>query len=71
MRACERAGGAGSSIDIVENGTDIGDAAVVHCARTLEEAILWHGGEAANAVAKYKAMSVGETEALIKFLNSL
>ena len=44
---------------------------MVHCARTLEVAIQWHGGEAANAVAWYKAMSAGETEALIKFLNSL
>jgi CxxC motif-containing protein (DUF1111 family) len=40
-------------------------------ARTLEEAILWHGGEAAKSVEKYKAMSTGEVAALIKFLNSL
>lgn len=40
-------------------------------ARTLEEAILWHGGEAAKSVEKYKAMSPGEVTALIKFLNTL
>lgn len=40
-------------------------------ARTLEEAILWHGGEAVNAVNQYKALSPSEVTALIKFLNSL
>ncbi|MDB5103720.1 MAG: putative exported protein [Fibrobacteres bacterium] len=40
-------------------------------ARTIEEAILWHGGEAAGSLAKYKAMSQGEAAALAKFLNSL
>jgi CxxC motif-containing protein (DUF1111 family) len=40
-------------------------------ARTLEEAILWHGGEGAKAAEKFKAMSKDETAALIKFLNTL
>ncbi len=40
-------------------------------ARTLNEAILWHGGEGAAAAAKYKAMSATESGALIKFLQSL
>jgi CxxC motif-containing protein (DUF1111 family) len=40
-------------------------------ARTLEEAILWHGGEAAQAAGKFKAMSPAEAAALIKFLKSL
>jgi CxxC motif-containing protein (DUF1111 family) len=40
-------------------------------ARTLEEAILWHGGEADNAVRKFKAMSPTEVSALVKFLGTL
>ncbi len=40
-------------------------------ARTLEEAILWHDGEAAAAKAAYEAMSTEEKEALIAFLKSL
>lgn len=40
-------------------------------ARTIQEAIHWHGGEAANAVGRFKAMSEGEVAALMKFLNSL
>lgn len=40
-------------------------------ARTLMEAIMWHGGEAAEAVAKVKALPKEERKALISFLNSL
>ncbi len=40
-------------------------------ARTLTEAILWHGGEAEPAMKRFKAMSAGETTALLKFLKSL
>jgi CxxC motif-containing protein (DUF1111 family) len=40
-------------------------------ARTLNEAILWHGGEGAKAAEKFKAMSASESGALIKFLKSL
>ena len=40
-------------------------------ARTLEEAILWHGGEAAAAAARYQQMAEAERQALIDFLNSL
>jgi CxxC motif-containing protein (DUF1111 family) len=40
-------------------------------ARTLEEAILWHGGEASSSTQKFKAMSPNEVVALIKFLNTL
>jgi CxxC motif-containing protein (DUF1111 family) len=40
-------------------------------ARSIEEAILWHGGEGAKAAAKYKAMSKDETAALLKFLGTL
>lgn len=40
-------------------------------ARNIEEAILWHGGEAENSKIAFKNMSKVEREALIKFLNSL
>jgi Predicted thiol oxidoreductase len=40
-------------------------------ARNLEEAILWHGGEAAKARDAYAALDRKEREALVRFLNSL
>ena len=40
-------------------------------ARSLEEAILWHGGEAAAAQAEFVALSADEREALIVFLEDL
>ena len=40
-------------------------------ARTIEEAILWHGGEAANAQQAFKALSKPERDQLLAFLNSL
>jgi CxxC motif-containing protein (DUF1111 family) len=40
-------------------------------ARTIEEAILWHGGEAEGAKQKFMAMNQGDRQALLKFLNSL
>lgn len=40
-------------------------------ARTLLEAILWHGGEAENAKQKVKNMPVRDRDNLIKFLESL
>jgi len=40
-------------------------------ARNLEEAILWHGGEAAGSKETFKAMSKDERAALITFLRSL
>lgn len=40
-------------------------------ARTLEEAILWHGGEAQAARDRYKALEKTERNALIRFLDSL
>ncbi|RBW48413.1 di-heme oxidoredictase family protein [Marinobacter sp. F3R11] len=40
-------------------------------ARTLEEAILWHGGEAAPAVARFSELSAENRRALLDFLNSL
>lgn len=40
-------------------------------ARNLEEAVLWHGGEAQNAREFYRKLSKAERDALLKFLNSL
>lgn len=40
-------------------------------ARNLTEAILWHGGEAANSTAKFKALVKEDRESLLAFLNSL
>ena len=40
-------------------------------ARTLQEAILWHGGEAINAKQKFERLSANDQTALIKFLESL
>lgn len=40
-------------------------------ARSIEEAILLHGGEAAASRTKYQQLSESEKNALIKFLNSL
>jgi CxxC motif-containing protein (DUF1111 family) len=40
-------------------------------ARSLEEAVLWHGGEAADAQRRFLAMSRQERDALLAFLSSL
>jgi CxxC motif-containing protein (DUF1111 family) len=40
-------------------------------ARTLEEAIIWHGGEAAPAASRYRQMKKDDRQALIDFLQSL
>ena len=40
-------------------------------ARSLEEAILWHGGEARHSKEKFKRSHADERAALIAFLNSL
>ncbi len=40
-------------------------------ARTLEEAVLWHGGEAERAREAFQAMTATDRAALIRFLRSL
>jgi CxxC motif-containing protein (DUF1111 family) len=40
-------------------------------ARNVEEAILWHGGEAQNAKDKYKKLSKADRDDLLAFINSL
>ena len=40
-------------------------------ARTIEEAILWHGGEAANARQRFFVMNEADRAVLLEFLKSL
>ncbi|HVW97393.1 MAG TPA: di-heme oxidoredictase family protein [Mucilaginibacter sp.] len=40
-------------------------------ARTLTEAIMWHGGEASQSVAYYSNLSKSDRDAILKFLRSL
>ena len=40
-------------------------------ARSVEEAILWHGGEAKNAKDKYKLLSLQDRKDLLQFMNTL
>lgn len=40
-------------------------------ARTLEEAILWHGGEADSAAQRYRELPADHRAELLRFLNSL
>jgi len=40
-------------------------------ARTIEEAILWHGGEAQKAKETYMKLTSTDRSKLLKFLNSL
>lgn len=40
-------------------------------ARTLEEAILWHGGTGAEAQATYRALAADQRKLLLRFLGSL
>ena len=40
-------------------------------ARDLDEAILWHGGEAAGAQQRYRDLDMDQRDALVAFLDSL
>lgn len=40
-------------------------------ARSIEEAILWHGGEAENKKLSFKGLTKSDREALLTFLNSI
>jgi CxxC motif-containing protein (DUF1111 family) len=50
-----------------------GSARFLHDGRaaTIEEAVLWHGGEAEAARAAYMAMSAGQRKILLHFLSGL
>jgi CxxC motif-containing protein (DUF1111 family) len=64
------------SLKYVQSGSSNGDETSVRYlhdgrAHSLEEAILWHGGEAANSRLKYEALSANDRNALKAFLLSL
>jgi CxxC motif-containing protein (DUF1111 family) len=64
------------SLKYVQKGTGAGDPSTVRYlhdgrARTLVEAIGWHGGEAAGSRAKFEALSKADRDALVAFLESL
>ena len=40
-------------------------------ARTIEEAILWHDGEAAKSKQAFMQLSLTDRQAILQFLNSL
>jgi CxxC motif-containing protein (DUF1111 family) len=40
-------------------------------ARSIEEAILWHGGEAAAAKENFRTMPAADRAAVIRFIRSL
>ena len=56
-----------------QSQTCVEDASYLHDgrARTLEEAILWHGGEGATSRDAYVALSEEEKDNVLRFLNSL
>jgi CxxC motif-containing protein (DUF1111 family) len=49
------------------------DASLLHDgrAKSVLEAVLWHGGEATNVIEGFKALPAADREALIAFVNSL
>lgn len=50
-----------------------GKGAFLHDGRasSIEDAILWHGGEAVGAAQRYKALDAQQREALLRFIRSL
>lgn len=64
---------ANDTISLRRDANDIGRIGFLHDgrARTIEEAILWHGGEALASRQAYEAMTAGEKAEVLKFLNSL
>ena len=55
----------------VTKGLVNGELGFLHDARTLTEAILWHGGEAETAREGFKRLSGAERDAFIAFLKLL
>jgi CxxC motif-containing protein (DUF1111 family) len=64
---------ANDTISLSGNVNDVNRIGYLHDgrARTINEAILWHGGEAEAAKNEYVSMSQSEKDALLAFLNSL
>ena len=63
----------GSAFGVDGNETCVPDHGYLHDgrARTIEEAILWHGGEGESSKNGYQALSASDKAALLKFLESL
>jgi len=64
------------SLKYVQKGTGFADASSVRYlhdgrARTVSEAIAWHGGEAANSRTRYEALPRADRQAILTFLESL
>jgi len=59
--------GLGKSAGVAGGGSYLHDGR----ARTIDEAIRWHGGEAEDARAAYDELSGEDREALLEFLRSL
>ncbi|WP_143870375.1 di-heme oxidoredictase family protein [Catenovulum sediminis] len=64
---------ANDSVSIAQSGDDINRVGFLHDgrARTIEEAILWHGGEAQASADAYQALTEPEKADILSFLNSL
>jgi CxxC motif-containing protein (DUF1111 family) len=61
------------TISLSRNVNDVNRIAYLHDgrARTIEEAVLWHGGEALASKTVYENMSQTDKDALLAFLRSL
>lgn len=64
---------ANDSVSLSQSAEDINRVGYLHDgrARTIEEAILWHGGEAQESNDAYQALNASEKAAILAFLNSL
>ncbi|WP_048688998.1 di-heme oxidoredictase family protein [Catenovulum maritimum] len=64
---------ANDSVSLSQSADDINRVGYLHDgrARTIEEAILWHGGEAQASTDAYKALNDIQKQQLLEFLNSL
>ena len=64
---------ANDSVSLSQSASDIDRVGFLHDgrARTIEEAILWHGGEGENAKLAFEELSAADKSALMAFLNSL
>ena len=64
---------ANDSVSLAQSADDINRVGFLHDgrARTIDEAILWHGGEAQASNTAYQTLSQTDKTALLNFLNSL
>ena len=62
-----------STISLRRDAGDVNRIGFLHDgrARTIEEAILWHGGEGLASKRAYEALRAEDRAELLKFLNSL